>query len=148
MSGFGDFICWCMMILWHVYFGDVWLISAVTVDGLYTCMLFDIFWWRDVYFLNKCFIHVYYRFNRNRVLYLLWYQLKFWRASFLMFYMMFQHQTQTKCWVRCFNIELAENKQIKENIKDININGTVDLLTQFGYKHTYSGGYQAKKEIH
>jgi len=24
----------------------------------------------------------------------------------------------------------------------------MSLLTQFGDKHTYSGGYQAKKEIH
>jgi len=24
----------------------------------------------------------------------------------------------------------------------------VSLLTQFGDKHTYSGGYQARKEIH
>jgi len=26
------------------------------------------FWWRDFYFLNKCFLRVYYRFNRNRAL--------------------------------------------------------------------------------
>jgi hypothetical protein len=40
------------------------------------------------------------------------------------------------------------NKQIKENIKDRNVNGTGYLLTQFGDKHTYSGGYHVRKEIH
>ena len=35
------------MILWHVYFGDVWLISAATVDESYICMLFE-FWCEDV----------------------------------------------------------------------------------------------------
>jgi len=28
------------------------------------------------------------------------------------------------------------------------VKDTVSLLTQFGDKHTYSGGYQARKEIH
>jgi len=36
-----------------------------------------------------------------------------------MFYTMFQHQIQTECRVRCFNIELAENRQIKANITDV-----------------------------
>jgi len=68
LSGFGDFIYGCMLILWHVYFGDVWFISAATVDESYKCMLYDICWRRNVYFLNKCFIRVFYRFNRSRVL--------------------------------------------------------------------------------
>jgi len=45
--------------------------------------------------------------------------LKFRQASFEMFYTMFQHQIRTKCRVRFFNIELAENKQIKANITDV-----------------------------
>jgi len=36
-----------------------------------------------------------------------------------MFYTMFQHQIQTECRVRRFNIELAENIQIKANITDV-----------------------------
>jgi len=40
------------------------------------------------------------------------------------------------------------NKQNKENINDRNVNGTGYLLIQFGDKHTYSGGYQARKGIH
>ena len=36
-----------------------------------------------------------------------------------MFYTMFQHQIRTKCRVRCFNIELAENRQIKANITNV-----------------------------
>jgi len=39
-SGFGDFIWWCILILWHVYFGDLWFISVATVDESYICMLF------------------------------------------------------------------------------------------------------------
>ena len=41
------FLWWCILILWHVYFGDVWLISVVTVDESYICMLFE-FWCDDV----------------------------------------------------------------------------------------------------
>jgi len=44
---------------------------------------------------------------------------KFRQASFQMFYTMFQHQIRTKYRVRCFNIELAENRQIKSNITDL-----------------------------
>jgi len=57
-----------MLILWHVYFSDVWFISAATVENFYKGMLFDICWRRSVYFLNICFIRVFYRFNRNRAL--------------------------------------------------------------------------------
>jgi hypothetical protein len=32
------------------------------------CMLFGIYWRREVYFLNICIIHVFYRFNRSRAL--------------------------------------------------------------------------------
>jgi len=35
---------------------------------IYLYMLYDICWRRSVYFLNKCFIRVFYRFSRNRVL--------------------------------------------------------------------------------
>jgi hypothetical protein len=66
---FGDVICGCMMILWHVYFDDVWFISAATVKDFYICMLFEFLMWRSsVYFLNICIIRVYYCFNRNRAL--------------------------------------------------------------------------------
>jgi len=41
------FLRWCILILWHVYFGDVWLISAATVEESYICMLFE-FWCEDV----------------------------------------------------------------------------------------------------
>ena len=47
VSGFGDFIWWCILILWHVYFGDVWIISVATVEKSYICMLFE-FWCEDV----------------------------------------------------------------------------------------------------
>jgi len=33
-------------------------------------------------------------------------------------------------------------------VKDKKIKGTGELLTQFGDKHTYSGGYQARRKIH
>jgi len=41
------------------------------------------------------------------------------------------------------------NKQlICKKINDKKVKGTVSLLTQFGEKHTYFRGYQARKEIH
>jgi len=53
---------------------------------------------------------------------------------FAMFRLMFQHRM----------IRRNKNKKINEKkLKD-----TVSLLTQFGDKHTYFGGYQASKEIH
>ena len=36
-----------------------------------------------------------------------------------MFYTMFQHQIRTECRVIGFNIELAENRQIKAKITDV-----------------------------
>jgi len=51
-----------------------------------------------------------------------------------MFRLMFQHRTICK----------DKNKKIN----DKKVKNTVSLLTQFGDKHTYSRGYQAKKEIH
>jgi len=47
---------------------------------------------------------------------------------------MFQHQL----------VNRINNKKLN----DKKVNGTESLLTQFGDKHAYSGGYQAKKEIH
>jgi len=55
LSGSGDFIWWCILILWHVYFGDVWLISAATVDESYICMLFE-FWCEDVTSISWIFM--------------------------------------------------------------------------------------------
>ena len=64
------FLWWCILILWHVYLEVYNFISVATVEN-YICMpTFVICWWRDVYFLNKCFIRVYYRFNRNRALHI------------------------------------------------------------------------------
>jgi len=52
-----------------------------------------------------------------------------------MFHLMFQHRASSKH---------NHNSKIKDKeVKDIE-----SLLTQFGDKHTYSGGYQAKKEIY
>ena len=51
-----------------------------------------------------------------------------------MFCSMFQHH------------EINRNKN--KEINDKKVKNTVSLLTQFGDKHTYSGGYQARKEIH
>jgi len=48
---------------------------------------------------------------------------------------MFQHRASNK-----------HNQNSK--IKDKEVKGRESLLTQFGDKHTYSGGYQARKEIH
>jgi len=87
LSGFGDFIYGCMLILWHVYFGDVWFTTAATDEKFYKCMLHDICWRRSVYFLKKCFIRMLYRFNRSRVLhwqfptYLLPLYIKEWRPT-------------------------------------------------------------------
>ena len=61
LSGFGDLIYGCMLILWHVFFGDVWLLSAATAEDFYICMLFELLcedvasisW---IYALFACFI--------------------------------------------------------------------------------------------
>jgi len=43
----------------------------------------------------------------------------------------------------------ASSKHKQNNkIKDKKVKGTMSLLTQFGDKHTYSGSFQARKEIH
>jgi len=62
MSGFGVFIWWCILISWHVYSGDVWFISAATIEKFYICtlMLFvedvaSISW---IYVLFACFIAI------------------------------------------------------------------------------------------
>jgi len=41
----------------------------------------------------------------------------------------------------------AINKITSRKINDKKVNNTESLLTQFGDKHTYSGDYQARKEI-
>jgi len=51
-----------------------------------------------------------------------------------MFWLMFQHHV------------INRNKNKKVNHKKVK--NTVSLLTQVGDKHTHSGGYQARKEIH
>jgi len=42
---------------------------------------------------------------------------------------------------------MFQHHEINRN-KNKKLKNTVSLLTQFGDKHTYSGGYQARKEIH
>ena len=54
------------------YFGDVWFISAVSVENLYMHAKICFCWWCSVYFLNICFIRVFYCFNRNRALQWRW----------------------------------------------------------------------------
>jgi len=51
-----------------------------------------------------------------------------------MFRLMFQHR--------------KVNRNKNKKINDKKVNNTMSLLTQFNDKHTYSGGYQAMKEIH
>jgi hypothetical protein len=65
-----------------------------------------------------------------------------------MFYAMFQHLTHNRQVFRLM-FQHHANKQIKHRkINDKKVKGTVSLLTQFGDKHTYSEGYQVRKEIH
>jgi len=40
------------------------------------------------------------------------------------------------------------NKNKNKKVNDKKVKNTVNLLTQFGDKHTYSRGNQAIKEIH
>jgi len=40
------------------------------------------------------------------------------------------------------------NRSKAKKLNDDKVKNTMSLLTQFGDKHTYSGGYQARKEIH
>jgi len=39
------------------------------------------------------------------------------------------------------------NRNKNKKINDKKVKDTMSLLTQFGDKHTYFGGYQARKEI-
>jgi hypothetical protein len=57
-----------MMMTMACIFGDIWFVSAATVEIFYICMLFWILLRRSVYFLNICYIRVFYHFNRNRAL--------------------------------------------------------------------------------
>jgi len=50
--------------------------------------------------------------------------------------------------MKCLEHRADRNKQNDANVKDNKVSCTGELLTQFGDKHTYSGGYQARKEIH
>jgi len=50
--------------------------------------------------------------------------------------------------MKCLEHRANINKQNDANVKDKKVNGTGELLTQFGDKHTYSRGYQTRKEIH
>jgi len=47
-----------------------------------------------------------------------------------------------------FKHRVNQHKIRKSKRQENKIKGTGELLTQFGYKHTYSGGYKARKEIH
>ena len=61
---------------------------------------------------------------------------------------MFQRQTHSRQMFRLM-FQHHTNKQIKRRkINDKKVKNTVSLLTQFSDKHTYSRGYQVRKEIH
>jgi len=47
-----------------------------------------------------------------------------------------------------FKHHANNNKHKNVKVKDKKVKCTGWLLTQFGDKHTYSGGYEARKEIH
>jgi len=52
--------------------------------------------------------------------------------------------------MKCLEDSANSNKQKDANVKvkDKKLKCTGRLLTRFGDKHTYFGGYQARKEIH
>jgi hypothetical protein len=50
--------------------------------------------------------------------------------------------------MKCLEHHANNNKQKMQNVNDKKVKGTGELLTQFGDKHTYSGDYQVRKEIH
>ena len=69
MSGLGDFLGWCILILWHVYFWRcMTFIRYDCWEILYMHVVWILMWRRSVYSLNIYIIRVYYRFNRNRAL--------------------------------------------------------------------------------
>ena len=53
--GFWRFHLWMYVVLMTCILGDVWLISAATVDEFYICMLFE-FWCEDVASISWIFI--------------------------------------------------------------------------------------------
>jgi len=53
---YGD-VCWFHDR--YIFFGGECYISAATVEQFYICMLFEIFWRHNVYFLNICVIRVF-----------------------------------------------------------------------------------------
>jgi len=50
--------------------------------------------------------------------------------------------------MRCLEHRASSKCKQNNEIKDKKVKDIVSLLTQFGEKHTYYGGYQARKEIH
>jgi hypothetical protein len=75
--------------------------------------------------------------------------LKFWLVSFSdVLCDVPTPYTNYECWMKCLEHRANNNKQNMKTVKDKKAKGTGELLTQFGDKHTYSGGYQARKEIH
>jgi len=65
-----------------------------------------------------------------------------------MLYAMFQHQNQRKHMLRLMFQHYTNKHKICKKVNDKKVKGTESLLTQFSGKHTYFGGYQARKEIH
>jgi len=60
---------------------------------------------------------------------------------------MFQHRRMLSLMLSLIFQHHANKQIIREEINDQKVKCTVSLLTQFGDKHTYSGGYQVRKEI-
>jgi len=76
------FCCWVLPVYWdlEISFGDVcWSHDMYVFGVVYLYLLrplrnfinarcLETFWRRNVYFLNICVIHVFYRFNRSKAL--------------------------------------------------------------------------------
>jgi len=62
--------------------------------------------------------------------------------------MMFQYRAHKKRMLSLMFQHHTNKQIIRKKINDKKVKGTVSSLTQFGDKHTYSRGYQIRKEIH
>ena len=61
LSGFGDFIWWCLIEFMTCIFWRCMLYIRCDFWEIFICMFLEVYWRRDVYFLNICIIHVFYR---------------------------------------------------------------------------------------
>ena len=94
--------------------------------GMYTLEMYDLYvhakicfwWWRSVYFLNICFIRVFYRFNRNRALQkLVQISLKPLRVTTFNSHggWNFQHNAKERDFLVNFNVHLSFRPSIQKN---------------------------------